>query len=176
MMTTMLAVPAAAQGSLLATPEFWVAVAFFAFLALLAYKGVPGMVAKALDQRADAIRKELDEARRLREEAQALLADYQRKTREAETEARAIVDQARREAEAVAEETRRNLKESLERRTRIAEEKIARAETQALGEVRSAAVDSAMAAAERVLRSRLQGADGAALLEEGIRELKGKIH
>ena len=81
-------------------PLFWVLVAFLAFAALILYYRVPAAVGKMLDDRADAIRKELDEARKLREDAQALLADYQRKAREAETEARTIIDQARREAEA----------------------------------------------------------------------------
>ena len=92
-------------GSILMTPEFWVAVAFFGFVGLLIYYRVPAMIGKALDDRAEAIRQELDEARRLREEAQELLADYQRKTREAEEEAKAIVEQARREAEALSAET-----------------------------------------------------------------------
>ncbi len=158
------------------TPEFWVAVAFLAFVALLMYFGVPGLITKALDQRALDIRKELDEARRLREEAQELLADYQRKAKEAEQEAQAIVDQARREAEALASETRKSLKESLERRTKIAEDKIARAEAQALSEVRGAAVETALAAAERILASRATGATATELIETSIKELKGKLN
>ena len=75
---------------------FWVLVSFIGFMALLAYYGVPRLIGKALDDRADAIRKELDEARRLREEAQALLADYQKKAKEAENEAKGIIDQAKR--------------------------------------------------------------------------------
>ena len=118
-------------------PLFWVLVAFVAFLALLLYYKVPAIVAKALDDRADAIRKELDEARKLREEAQSLLSDYQRKAREAETEAQSIIEQAKIEAEALAADSRKALVESLERRSKIAEEKIARAESQAVSEVRS---------------------------------------
>jgi F-type H+-transporting ATPase subunit b len=157
-------------------PEFWVLVSFIGFLGLLAYYKVPGMVRGALDARAEAIRKELDEARRLREEAQALLADYQRKSREAEDEARGIIEQARREAEALAAETRKGLAESLERRTRLAEDKIRRAEQQALGEVRAAAVESAVAAAERILRSRASGEAGNRLVSESIQDLKGKLN
>src|SRR5512145_52030 len=126
---------------MLAMAEFWVAVAFVAFLLILAYYKVPALIAKALDDRADAIRKELDEARRLREEAQSLLADYQRKHRNAGQEAEAIVEQARREAEAFSAETRKALAETVERRRRQAEEKIARAEAQAVEDVRAAAVD-----------------------------------
>ena len=157
-------------------PEFWVMVAFFCFMGLLVYMKVPALLTKGLDDRAEAIRKELDEARRLREEAQQLLADYQKKAREAESEAKAMIDQARIEAESLAQESRRALTESLERRTKQAEDKIARAEAQALGEVRAAAVDSAIAAAERILKSKVAGATGASLIEQGIRDLKGKLN
>jgi F-type H+-transporting ATPase subunit b len=156
--------------------EFWVAVAFVAFLLILAYYKVPALIAKALDDRADAIRKELDEARRLREEAQSLLADYQRKHRNAGQEAEAIVEQARREAEAFSAETRKALAETVERRRRQAEEKIARAEAQAVEDVRAAAVDMAIAAAERILREKAAGPGGAALIDESIRTIKGRLN
>ena len=156
--------------------EFWVAVSFVAFFAVLLYYRVPGLIAKALDDRAAAIRKELDEARRLREEAQNLLADYQKKHRNAGQEAEAIIEQARHEAQAYAQETRTALAETLERRTRQAEEKIARAEAQAVDEVRAAAVDMAMAAAEKILREKAAGAGGAALVDESIRNLKGRLN
>src|SRR5262245_16413691 len=156
--------------------EFWVAVAFLAFLASLAYYKVPRLLAKALDDRAAAIRSELDEARRLREEAQALLADYQKKHRNAGLEAEAIVEQARREAEAFAAETRKSLTETLERRRKQAEEKIARAETQAAEDVRAAAVDMAIAAAEKILRDKAAGAGGTALIDEGIRSIKTRLN
>ncbi len=165
-----------ATGSIFGTPEFWVAVAFVGFIALLVYYKVPGMITKALDERADAIRTELDEARRLREEAQQLLADYQRKSREAEQEAASIVAQAKREAEALATETRKGLAETLERRTKLAEEKIARAEAQALGEVRSAAVDSAISAAERILKGKVTADVDARLVDQSIGDLKGKLN
>ena len=161
---------------MLRTAEFWVAVSFVAFLAVLAYYKVPALIAKALDDRAAAIRKELDEARRLREEAQNLLNDYQKKHRNAGQEAEAITEQARRDAEAYAKETRAALAETLERRTRQAEEKIARAEAQAVDDVRAAAVDTALAAAERILREKASGAAGAALIDEGIRSLKGRLN
>lgn len=157
-------------------PEFWVGVSFVLFLGLLVYYKVPGLVGKALDARADEIRKELDEARRLREEAQQLLADYQRKAREAEDEAAAIVDDARKTAEAMAAETRTALKESLERRTKLAEDKIARAEMQAVNEVRSAAVDTSIAVAERLLKAKLVGEPGGKLIEDGIRTLGSRLN
>jgi len=157
-------------------PLFWVLVAFLLFLGLVIYNRVPSLVGKALDDRADAIRKELDEARKLRDEAQALLADYQRKAREAETEAQSIIEQAKREAEALAADARKSLAESLDRRSKIAEDKIARAEAQALGEVRSAAVNSALAAAEQLLKSRAGGATGDALISQSITDLRGKLN
>ncbi|HEX9881448.1 MAG TPA: F0F1 ATP synthase subunit B [Hyphomicrobium sp.] len=159
-----------------ADPVFWVMIAFIAFFALLIYYRVPGLVAKALDARADAIRNELDEARRLRDEAQSLLADYQRKSREAENEAKAILEQAKREGEALSAETRRNLSESVERRTKLAEEKIARAETQAVSEVRASAVENAIAAAEKILKTRATGATANSLIDSSISDLDGKLN
>jgi F-type H+-transporting ATPase subunit b len=161
---------------MLRTAEFWVLVAFVAFFLILAYYKVPALIAKTLDERAAGIRKELDEARRLREEAQALLADYQRKHRNAGQEAEAIVEQARREAEAYAAETRRSLAETVERRRRQAEDKIARAEVQAVEDVRAAAVDMAIAAAEKILREKAAGASGAALIDESIRSIRTRLN
>ncbi len=159
-----------------ADPVFWVMIAFIGFVALLIYYGVPGIVGKALDDRATAIRADLDEARRLRDEAHALLADYQRRSREAEDETKTILEQAKREGEALAAETRKNLQESVERRTKLAEEKIERAEAQALSDVRTAAVESAIAAAEKILKSRVAGATADTLIENGIRDLDGKLN
>lgn len=156
--------------------EFWVAVAFFMFVGLLVYMKVPGLIAESLDQRADSIRKELDEARRLREEAQDLLADYQRKQRQADEEAKAIVQQAEREALSLKEQSEKALKESIDRRSRLAEEKIARAEAQALAEVRGAVVEAATAAAERVLASRVNSDAASSLLDQSIRDLRGKLN
>jgi F-type H+-transporting ATPase subunit b len=157
-------------------PLFWILVAFLAFLALILYYRVPAALGKMLDDRADAIRKELDEARKLREDAQALLADYQRKAREAETEARTIIDQAKREAEALAVEARKALAESVERRSKLAEEKIARAETQALSEVRATAVETAVSAAHELLKTRAGGSVGDALISQSINDLRGKLN
>ena len=161
---------------MLGMAEFWVAVAFVLFAAVLVYYKVPKLIAKALDDRAEAIRKELDEARRLREEAQNLLADYQKKHRNVGQEAEAIVDLARREAEAFAHETRVSLTETLERRTKLAEDKIARAEAQAVDEVRGSAIDVAVAAAEKILREKMAGTGGAALIDQSIRDLEGRLN
>jgi F-type H+-transporting ATPase subunit b len=156
--------------------KFWVLVSFLIFVGLLLYYKVPAMVAKMLDDRADAIRKELDEARRLREEAQALLTDYQTKAKEAESEAKTIIDSAKKEAEMLAAEARKTLAENIERRSKLAEDKIARAEAQALSEVRATAVDTALAAAERLLKTRASGATGTGLVDEAIRDLKGRLN
>ena len=105
---------------MLRQPDTWVAVAFVLFVILMIYLKVPAMVAKLLDERSAKIAAELAEARKLREEAQALLDSYRTKRAEAETDAANIVSQARREAEAYAIEARKKLSEMLERRTRQA--------------------------------------------------------
>ncbi|MEQ1577810.1 MAG: F0F1 ATP synthase subunit B [Hyphomicrobium sp.] len=157
-------------------PVFWTLVAMLIFIGIVLYMKVPAAIGKSLDARGVAIRKELDDARRLREEAQQLLADYQRKSREAEDEAKSIIEQAKPEAEALAAETRKNLADGLERRTKSAEEKIARAEAQALSEVRSAAVNAAVAAAETILKSKVAGGTATALIDDSIRGLKGRLN
>lgn len=162
--------------SILSTPEFWVLVSFVGFIGLILYYKIPGKVAEALDKRAEAIRHELDEARKLREEAQALLADYERKHRDAEKEAESIITLAQEEAEALAKETRANLKDMLERRSRQAEEKIKRAEEQALGEVRATAVSVAIAAAEQIIEKKMTPAASRKLVDESIKSLKTKLN
>ena len=161
---------------MLQNPTFWVGLAFFVFLGILVYYKVPSLLATALDNRADTIRKELDEARRLREEAQAILADYERKQRDAEKEAEDIIALAKTEAEAFAAETRERLKEQLERRTRLAEDKIARAEEQATNEVRSMAVDVAMKVAERIIEKKMTPDAAGKLIDENIAELKTRLN
>jgi len=160
----------------LSTPEFWVAVSFVGFVLLIMYFKVPGKMGALLDDRADKIRNELDEARRLREEAQAMLAEFERKQRDAEKEAESIITLAKQEAEALAKETREKLKDSLERRGKIAEEKIARAEEQALSEVRSVAVNVAIAAAEQIIESKMTPAASKKLVDQSIKDLKTKLN
>lgn len=155
---------------------FWALVALVIFLGAMLYLKVPGMVTSTLDKRADTIQKELDEARRLREEAQALLADYQRKGREAETEAEEIIEQAKREAEALTAESGRRLEEYVANRTRQAEEKIAQAEAQALQEVRALSADVAIAAAEKILAAKVRGSTADALIERSIGEVKSNLN
>ena len=107
---------------------------------------------------------------------QQLLADYQRKAREAGAEAKSIIEAAKREAENLAAETKKALDESIERRTKLAEDKIARAEAQAVSEVRATAVDVAVSAAETLLKAKLAGATATGLVEQSIRDLKGKLN
>lgn len=156
--------------------EFWVAVAFFGFIAVVLYYRAPAMIAKALDERADRIRNELDEAQRLREEAQALLAEYQRKRRDAEGEAEEIITLAREEAERYAEETRAALQEVVERRLQATEAKIELAESQAVDEVRAAAATAAIRAAETVIAKKMTPKLRADLLASSIKEIKGKLN
>jgi len=157
-------------------PEFWVAVSFFLFLGLVLYLGVHKKLATALDARAAAIAKELDEARRLREEAQTVLADYRKKQSEVETEVAAIVNLAAKEAESLAAETRVSMKEHFERRAKLAEDKISRAEAQALADVRNAAVDAAVAAAESIIAAKLTPQAAAKLVGTSIDQLKSKLN
>jgi F-type H+-transporting ATPase subunit b len=129
----------------------WATIALVIFIALCIYLKVPGMVSGALDKRAERIRNELEEAKRLREEAQALLAEYQKKRKEAEQEAAEIVEIAKREAVALADEAKRKTEDYVARRTTMAEQKIAQAERDAVSEVRARAVDLAVEAARKVL-------------------------
>ncbi|MCF8471139.1 MAG: ATP F0F1 synthase subunit B [Parvibaculum sp.] len=159
-----------------ATPEFWVMIAFFGFVALLIRYKVPGMVAGMLDKRAADIAAELDEARRLREEAQQLLASYQRKQREAMKEAEEIIAQAKVEAEQLAKETRANMEAQVERRTKLAEDKNAQAETQALNDVRATAAEVAIGAARRVIAAKIDAGKDAGIIEKSIADLASKLH
>ncbi len=175
-MTINAVLAASGDVSMIATPEFWVLIAFLLFMGLLAYYSVPRIIGKMLDDRADEIRKNLDDARKMREDAQALLSDYQRKAAEAETEAQKIVDQAKREGEALRTEAERKAVEAVARRVKLAEEKIARAERQAISEVRGAAVDTAIKSAERLLADKASGDTGQRLIDQSISELKSKLN
>jgi F-type H+-transporting ATPase subunit b len=156
--------------------EFWVAIAFVLFLAVLVKFGVPRSAVNALDARSARIKAELDEARRLREEAQSVLAASQQRRREAEREADAIVASARAEAEQLAAEAKTKVEELIARRTKIAEAKIAQAESQALADVRAAAADAAVAAAEKVLTTTAKGRVADDLIARGIRDLQNKLN
>ena len=156
--------------------EFWVAVAFVIFVGVLIYYRAHKMAIDAIDARRDRIQAELDEARRLREEAQALLELYRRKQQEAEREAADILAGAKTEADRLAVEAAAKMEEVLARRTKMAEAKIGQAETQALADVRAAAAEAAVAAAEIILKETVRGKLADDLLAKGIADLKGKLN
>lgn len=154
---------------------FFAFVAFAIFFGVLIWLKVPATLMGALDARSNEIAKELHDARRLREEAEKLLADYQAKKAAAENEAKAIVDAAKEQAAAVAEETRQSMLAAMARREKQAEDRIASAETKAADEVRAAAAEAAIAAAERMIRERMNDGAQAALVQEGVGEMKRKF-
>jgi F-type H+-transporting ATPase subunit b len=155
---------------------FFAFVGLILFLALIAYLKVPGMMATALDKRADNIRDELEQAKRLREEAQTLLAEYQRKRKEAEAEAAAIVAAAEREAAMLSAEARQKTEEFVARRNALSEQKIRQAEADAIGAVRAAAVDLAIAAAEKVIAAKSDDAIQASLFDSSVGLVKTRLN
>jgi len=161
---------------LLGDAEFWVAVAFVLFVAGMGYLGVHKMVAKALDERADKIKAELDEARKLKDEAAQLLAEYQRKRQQAEAEAQDIIAGAKAEADRLAIEAKAKIEEFIARRTKMAETKIAQAEAQATADVRAAAADAAVAAAEKILTQETKGQLAGELIAKGIDDVRKKLN
>lgn len=156
--------------------EFWVAAAFVIFIGVLGYFGVHRMALDALDRRTARIKSELDEARRLRDEAAALLTDYQRKQSEAKDEANAIIEGAKAEAERLAAEANAKLEDFIARRTKMAETKIAQAEAQALADVRSTAAEAAARAAEKILVQTATGKVADTLIVKGIDDVKKKFN
>ncbi|CZT34373.1 F-type H+-transporting ATPase subunit b [Rhizobium sp. 9140] len=155
---------------------FWATVGLVLFLALIVYLKVPGMMGKQLDERATRIRNELAEAKRLREEAQALLVEYQQKRKEAEAEAANIVAAAEREAEALTADAKLKTEEFVARRTTLSEQKIRQAETDAINAVRATAVDIAIAAAERVITAKADASTQQALFASSVNEVKTRLN
>ncbi|MEM7191671.1 MAG: F0F1 ATP synthase subunit B [Pseudomonadota bacterium] len=160
----------------LATADFWVAISFVLFVALLFYFGVHKKVAAALDERASSIAKELADAQALREEAEAVLSDYKKKTSNAAQEAEDIIELAAKEAEALAIETSKAMTEQFERRMKLAEDKIAQAKADAMRDVRSAAADAAALAAQTVIANSLTPEAAGKLIDAGIGDLKSKLN
>jgi F-type H+-transporting ATPase subunit b len=156
--------------------EFWVAVAFFIFVGFAVYMGLHRKILDALDQRGARIKAELDEAVRLKEEAAKLLAAYRGKHHEAEQEAEAIIATARTEAERVAAETKAKMEDFVARRTKMAETRIGQAEAQALADVRAAAADAAVGAAEKILTETAKGKIADDLIARGIADVKAKLN
>jgi F-type H+-transporting ATPase subunit b len=157
-------------------PETWVAIAFLIFVGILLKLGVPNLLFKALDDRSARIKAELDEALKLRKEAEGVLAEYRRRQGEAEKTAESIILHARVEADRMASEAQAKVEEFIARRTKMAETKIAQAEAQALADVRATAADVAIAAAEAILVKTTHGAAAEALVTKGIGDLKAKLN
>ena len=155
---------------------FWVGVAFFIFIGILAYFGVPKAIVAALDSRGEKVAQELAEARRLRAEAEKLLAEFEAKRKAAESEAAGIVAAANDEAKRLAAEAEAKLNDFVARRTQSAEDKIALAESQAEAEVRAAAAEAATRAAEVIIRAQVGGKAGDALFAAGLSEVKAKLN
>jgi F-type H+-transporting ATPase subunit b len=161
---------------MLAEPEFWVAVAFVVLMGLFVYMGVPKTVLKALDHRAERIKAELDEARRLQEEAASVLEQYKARRASAEREAQDIVAAAKAEAERIASDAKAKMEDFVARRTKTAEAKIALAEAQALADVRAAAANAAVTAASAILSQSVKGEVAENLLSKGIAEIRDKLN
>ena len=157
-------------------PEFWVAVAFVILMVLFGYLGIHRTVLQTLDHRSERIKAELDDARRLKEEAAKLLAEYQARRTSAEREAEEIIASARAEAERIAAEAKTKMEDFVARRTKTAESKLALAEAQALADVRAAAADAAVAAASTILSQSVKGEVADELLAKGIAEVRAKLN
>jgi F-type H+-transporting ATPase subunit b len=159
-----------------AEPETWVAIAFVILMGLFAYLGVHRTVLKALDNRSQRIKAELDDARRLKDEATKVLGDYQARRASAEREAEEIIANARAEAERIATEAKAKMEDFIARRTKTAESKIAMAEAQALADVRAAAADAAVEAASVILSKSVKDKLADDLLAKGIAEVRQKLN
>lgn len=156
--------------------NFVVLLAFLVFLGILVYFKVPGMLGGLLDKRAEGIQSELDEARALREEAQTLLASYERKMKEVRDQADRIVAHAKEEADVAAEQAKLDLQASLARRLAAAEDQIASAEASAVKEVRDQAIAVAVGAASDVIAAKMTATEGNKLIDASIAEVEAKLH
>ena len=168
--------PFSAEFYKLSNTDFIVAISFLLFLGVLFYFKVPGMIGGLLDKRADGIKSELDEARALREEAQSLLASYERKQREVQEQADRIVQAAKESAAEAGEQAKRELAASIERRVQAAADQIASAESAAIKKVRDEAARIAVAAAGEVIAKQMSPAKSGALVDEAIKVVQSKLH
>jgi F-type H+-transporting ATPase subunit b len=156
--------------------ETWVAIAFVILMAVFAYFGIHRTVLQALDKRSERIKAELDDARRLKDEAAKLLGEYKAKRASAEREAEEIISSAKAEAGRIATEAKAKMEDFVARRTKTAESKIALAEAQAVADVRAAAANAAVAAASTILSQSVKGSVADDLLAKGIAEVKAKLN
>ena len=155
---------------------FWAFAGLVIFLGIVIYMKVPGTIGKSLDKRASDITGELEQAKKLREEAQQLLAEYQRKRNEAEEEAASIISSAEKEATQLREEAKVKTKEYIARRTALAEQKIGQAETEAINEVRASAVNLAVAAAEKLMADKVDAKAAGDIFRSSLGELKSQLN
>ena len=160
----------------LSNPEFWVAVGLLIFFAIVIMAGVPKMVAAGLDAKAAKIQSDLDEAARLRAEAEAMLAQIRKEKAEAEAQAAELLATAEAEAKRLEAEAKTRIEESTARREALAERRIAQAEAEATREVKSAATDLAAKAAQQILASRIEGAKSDAAIDAAISQMAGKLN
>ncbi len=165
-----------ASGGLLQDTSFWVLVAFIIVLGVFARVGLHKTIGAGLDKRSQTIADEINEARKMREEAQELLAQYQRRQLEAEDEAAAIIEQAKKDAQRLTAEAREKIDAQMERRAKSAEEKIARAEAQALSEVRGQTAELAIAAAREIIKERMDSGAQSAFVDKAIADIRDKLN
>jgi len=156
--------------------EFWVAVAFLLLMGVFGYFGVHRTILQALDHRRDRIKKELDDARRLKEEATKLVAEYRARRASAEREAQEIITNAKVDAERIASEAKAKMEDFVARRTKTAESKIAQAETQAIADVRAAAAEAAVTAASSIMTQSVKGSVADGLIAKGIQDVRSKLN
>ena len=181
LLASLMATPAFAAGGdyawySLNDTNFVVLIAFVIFLGVLVYFGVPKLITKMLDERADGIKSEIDEARALREEAQTILASFERKHKEVEGQAANIIEHARTEAKTAAEAAKADLKDSIARRLQAAVDQITSAEEAAVREVKDKAVNIAIAAAGEVIAANMSAKDSGALIDDAIKVAGEKLH
>lgn len=162
--------------ALLNDPDFWEGLGLVIVIGIILWQRVPRMVTKMLDDRAVSIRNELNQAKQLREEAEAVLVRYTERASHAQAEAETILSQAREEAERFAKESEVQLKALVERRAKMAQDRIARAEAQAMAEIRAMAADAAVAASAQIIAARMDDAKAGAMIDASIKDLGGKLN
>ena len=161
---------------LLKETDFWEWLGLLAVIAIFLYRGVPALIGKALDRRAEAIAGELASVKRLREEAETVLVTYRERAKGAASEAASILSETRAETERFTTEARAQMKSQVERRARQAQERIAQAEANAMAEIRSLAADAAVSAAQKIIAARLGEEKTASLISEGIADLQSRLN
>jgi len=180
LLASMMATPAFAAGDYawysLNDTNFVVLIAFTGFIGVLIYFGVPKLLAKMLDDRAEGIKSEIDEARALREEAQTILASFERKHKEVEGQVEGIIEHAKTEAQIAADAAKADLKDSIARRLQAAIDQIASAEEAAVREVKDKAVNIAIAAAGEVIAANMSAKDAGGLIDDAIKVVGDKLH